>query len=168
MYSAPADIEVPRSRALIVAAVGLVGCAAGFLIDRDHFFRAWLIAYMLFLGIAVGSLALMMIQHLSGGAWGIFRRIFEASSRTLPLLAMLFVPVLLGMGYLYPWTHADLVAQDHILQYKAPYLNSTFFIVRAVLYFAGWSMLSMVLNRLSLRQDAGDASVNLPLQRLSG
>ena len=54
---------------------------------------------MLFLGIALGSLALMMIQHLSGGAWGVFRRIFEASSRTLPLLAVLFVPVLLGMQH---------------------------------------------------------------------
>ena len=54
---------------------------------RDQFFRAWLIAYLLFLGIALGSMALMMIQHLSGGAWGVFRRIFEASSRTMPLLA---------------------------------------------------------------------------------
>ena len=63
--------------------------AVGLLIDRDHFFRAWLVAYMLFLGIALGSLALMMIQHLSGGTWGVFRRIFEASSRTLPLLAVL-------------------------------------------------------------------------------
>ena len=61
---------------------------------------------MLFLGIALGSMALMMMQHLSGGAWGIFRRIFEASSRTLPLLAVLFIPVLLGMSTLYPWTHA--------------------------------------------------------------
>src|SRR3954465_5025173 len=115
MYSAPEDIAIPRSRALIVAAVGLVGCAAGFLIDRDHFFRAWLIAYMLFLGIALGSLALMMVQHLSGGAWGIFRRIFEASSRTLPLMAVLFIPIALGIQHLYPWAHADLVQTDEIL-----------------------------------------------------
>ena len=54
-------------------------------------------------------MALLMIQHLSGGAWGVFRRIFEASSRTLPLLALLFLPIVLGMGTLYPWTHADLV-----------------------------------------------------------
>ena len=70
-------------------------------------------------------MALMMIQHLSGGAWGVFRRIFEASSRTLPLMAVLFVPVLLGMTSLYPWTHADLVQADEILRHKAPYLNTT-------------------------------------------
>ena len=98
-YSPPvADIDGVRSRALIAGVVGLAVCALGFVVDRDHFFRAWLIAYMLFLGIALGSLALMMIQHLSGGIWGVFRRIFEASSRTMPLLAVLFVPVLLGMG----------------------------------------------------------------------
>ena len=85
-------------------------CALGFVFDRDHFFRAWLIAYLLFLGIALGSMALMMIQHLSGGPWGVFRRIFEASSRTLPLLALLFLPVVLGMGSLYAWTHPDHVA----------------------------------------------------------
>ena len=94
-YSPPvADIDRVRSRALIAGVIGLAGCGIGLLVDRDHFFRAWLVAYMLFLGIALGSLALMMIQHLSGGVWGVFRRIFEASSRTLPLLAVLFLPVL--------------------------------------------------------------------------
>ena len=84
---------------------------------------------MLFLGIALGSMAMMMIQHLSGGAWGVFRRIFEASSRTLPLLAVLFLRSLFGMQTLYPWTHADLVQHDHVLRHKAPYLNTPFFIV---------------------------------------
>ena len=163
-----ADLERPRFRALIVAGVGLAGCAIGFLFDRDHFFRSWLIAYMLFLGIALGSLALMMIQHLSGGAWGVFRRVFEASSRTLPLLMLLFVPVLLGMNHLYPWTDHGLVATDHILEHKEPYLNVWFFVSRAVIYFAGWWALSYFLNKWSLQQDAGDVAVNLRLQRLSG
>jgi hypothetical protein len=168
LYSAPADIDVPRSRALMVAGVGLVGCAAGFVLDRDHFFRTWLIAYMLFLGIGLGSLALMMVQHLSGGAWGIFRRIFEASSRTLPLMAVLFIPVALGMQSLYPWAHADLVQSDEILRHREPYLNATFWIVRAAIYFAGWIAIAMMLNRWSRRQDQGDVSVNLSIQRLSG
>ena len=168
-YAPPvADIERPRSRALIVAGVGLAGCAIGFVFDRDHFFRSWLIAYFLFLGIALGSLALMMIQHLSGGAWGVFRRVFEASSRTLPLLMILFVPVLLGMNHLYPWTDHGLVATDHILEHREPYLNMWFFISRAVIYFAGWWALSYFLNKWSLQQDAGDVAVNLRLQRLSG
>src|SRR5918995_6665395 len=141
-YTPLPDIELLRSRALIAGGVGLLACGIGFVIDRDHFFRSWLIAYLLFLGIALGSMALLMIQHLSGGAWGVFRRIFEASSRTLPLLALLFLPVVLGMGSLFAWTHADLVAQDEILQHKAIYLNTGFFLVRALVYFASWILLA--------------------------
>jgi hypothetical protein len=168
-YAPPAaDLDVHRSRALVAGVAGLGLCAIGFVVDRDHFFRAWLIAYLLFLGIALGSMALIMIQHLSGGTWGVFRRIFEASSRTLPLLALLFLPVILGMGALYPWTHEDHVQADEILRRKAPYLNTPFFLVRAAVYFLAWWGLSVVLNRLSARQDTGDLSVNLRLQRVSG
>ena len=168
-YTPPAaDLDALRSRALMVGLAGFVVCAIGFAIDRDHFYRSWLTAYMLFLGIALGSMALMMIQHLSGGMWGVFRRIFEASSRTIPLLALLFIPVLLGMGTLFTWTHEDHVATDEILRHKAPYLNIPFFVGRAVFYFACWAGLSWVLNRLSARQDSGDVSVNMSLQRWSG
>jgi hypothetical protein len=168
-YTLPAErFEAYGRRALIAGGIGVAASAAGFVLAPGHFFRAWLIAFMLFLGIALGSMALMMIQHLSGGSWGIFRRIFEASSRTIPLLGLLFLPVLLGMHELYPWTHPDLVAEDQILQHKAPYLNTTFFVIRALLYFVAWSALAMILNRLSLRQDSGDVSVNIPIQRLSG
>jgi hypothetical protein len=163
-----AEIDARRSRALIAGVVGLVGCAIGFVVDPTQLFRAWLIAFLLVLGIALGSLAMVMIQHLSGGAWGIFRRIFEASSRTIPMLAVLFIPILFGLHELYPWTHADLVREDHILQTKTPYLNATFFVVRAAFYFASWWLLSVVLNRLSLQQDSGDLGVNLPIQRVSG
>jgi hypothetical protein len=111
-----ADLEALRKKALMVAGAGLVLCAIGFIVDRDQFFRSWLIAFLLFLGITLGSMALMMIQHLSGGTWGVFRRVFEASSRTLPLMAALFIPVIAGMTSLYPWTHDDLVKSDEILR----------------------------------------------------
>jgi hypothetical protein len=163
-----AEVDARRSRALVAGVVGLAACGLGFVIAPAQLYRAWLIAYMLFLGIALGSLALMMIQHLSGGAWGIFRRIFEASSRTIPLLAILFIPIVLGMHDLYPWTHEELVAEDLILQNKAPYLNAPFFVVRAIIYFVIWWVLATLLNKWSLRQDTGDPRVNLPLQRLSG
>jgi hypothetical protein len=167
-FAAPASLVDQRNKALIAGGIGVALCAVGFMVDRGHFFRAWLIAYMLFLGIALGSTALIMIQHLSGGAWGVFRRIFEASSRTLPLLAVLFVPSRMGTGDLYPWAHAELVASDHILSHRAPYLNLPFWIARAVVYFAGWLTLSAVLNRLSQIQDSGDLAVNSTLQRVSG
>ena len=168
-YAPPAaDIDVPRSGALIVAGIGLVGCAIGFYMNSEQFYRSWLIAYLLFLGITLGSMALVMIQHLSGGAWGVFRRILEASSRTLLLLIVLFIPVLVGMTSLYPWTDSMLVQGDPILKQKAPYLNTWFFIARAVLYFAGWWGLSYLLNKWSQRQDAGDVAINTSIQRLSG
>jgi hypothetical protein len=163
-----AVVDAARSRALAVGAAGLVACAIGFVVDRDHFFRSWLVAYLLFLGIALGSMGMVMIQHLSGGVWGVFRRIFEASSRTLPLLAILFLPIAAGLGTLYPWTHPDHVRGDEVLQHKALYLNTPFFLARALVYFAGWIGLARVLNTLSRRQDEGDIEVNLAIQRWSG
>ena len=163
-----ADIDARRSKALIVGLVGLALCAIGFVIDRDHFFRAWLISFWLFLGISCGSLAWVMIQHLSGGQWGVFRRVFEAASRVLPLLALLGLPVLLGTHSLYPWANPDLVAKDEILRHRVLYLNTGFFVIRYVIYFAVWIGFATMLNGLSSKQDSADASVNLKLQRLSG
>jgi hypothetical protein len=163
-----ADLEALRKKALVAAGVGLVLCAIGFVVDRDQFFRSWLIAFFLFLGITLGSMALMMIQHLSGGTWGVFRRVFEASAKTVPLMAVLFLPIVAGMTALYPWTHADLVMHDEVLQKKAIYLNTGFFLARAVVYFVGWNALAWMLTGWSKKQDEGDMSVNLPIQRLSG
>jgi hypothetical protein len=168
-YSTPPHLLAHRNHALIAGVIGLAVCAVGFAVARDHFFRAYLIAYMFWLGIALGSMALMMVHHQSGGAWGlVIRRIFEASSRTLPLLAVLFLPIVLGMHQLYPWSHADHVAHDAALQHKSPYLNTPFFLIRAVMYFAAWIGTAWHLNRLSAAQDAGDITATQRMQRFSG
>lgn len=168
-YSTPPHLVAHRTRALMAGGLGLAVCAIGFIVARDHFFRAYLIAYLFWLGIALGSMALMMVHHQSGGAWGmVIRRIFEASSRTLPLLAVLFLPIVLGMPQLYPWSHADHVAHDAALQHKALYLNTPFFLVRAVIYFAAWIGIAWHLNRLSAAQDGGDAAATVRMQRFSG
>jgi hypothetical protein len=168
-YSLPEEFSARRGTALVAGVIGLVVCAIGVFVNPDHFFRAYLIAYLFWLSIPLGSLALMMVHHQSGGAWGlVVRRIFEASSRTLPLLALLFIPIVLGMGRLYPWTHADHVAHDPILQHKALYLNTPFFLVRALFYFASWIGLAMVLNRWSLRQDEGVLPATRRMQVISG
>jgi hypothetical protein len=167
-YTPPADLDAARSLALKVGLAGLAVCAIGFVVAPQHFYRAWLIGFLLWLGVSLGSMALMMIQHLSGGAWGVFRRVFEASTRTLPLMALLFLPVALGITTLYPWSHPDLVQADEILRHRAPYLNTGFFLARAFIYFAGWTLVAFTLNKWSQRQDEGDMSVNLSIQRLSG
>ena len=169
IYNAPADIDARRSRSLMIGVAALVLCAIGFFVNRDQFFRAWLIGYMLWLGVALGSMGLMMIHHLSGGAWGmVVRRVWEASSRTLPLLTVLFIPVVLGMNRLYPWTHPELMQADEVLKHKAMYLNPTFFLARSAVYFLGWNWLAWRMTALSAAQDEGDIAATRSMQRLSG
>jgi hypothetical protein len=149
-----------QQRALVVALVGLLpGTLAGFA-NPDQFFRSWLIGFLLCLGLSMGSLALLMLQHMSGGQWGLVgRRVFEAASRTLPLVVLAFIPLLFGLPNLFKWAQPATVATDHILQFKAPYLNVPFFITRAVLYFSVWLLCSWLLNKWSAQQDRGETAV---------
>ena len=168
IYHPPDDLEPRRSRALLIGVVGLVVCGIGFVINRDQFFRAWLIAYMLWLGVTLGSMALMMIHHLSGGSWGlVVRRVWEASSRTLPLMTILFVPVLLGMRTLYPWMHAEAIQAEPILRHKLAYLNPTFFLVRAAFYFLVWNVIAWKMSDWSREQDEGNVARTRSMQKLS-
>ena len=126
-YTAPPRVASFQRIAMVVGVAGLALCAAGFAADREQFFKSYLLAYMFWIGIALGSLALSMVHHLSGGAWGVvIRRVLEAASRTLPFMALLFLPIALRRcTSSYIWTNADTVAHDVILQHKAPYLNVT-------------------------------------------
>jgi hypothetical protein len=152
--------QVPLARwqrgALVVGAVGLVVCLAGALLPdtRVHFFRAWLVALNLCLGIALGGLVVVQLQYLTGGSWGlVLRRPLEAATRTLPLLTLLFVPLIFGLGDLYLWAQPDVVTHDEALQHKAPYLNVPGFLVRAAVYFIIWNVLQFLLNAWSKRHD---------------
>lgn len=145
-----------QGRALLVGALGLAAAVVGFFVSREHFFRAYLVAYLFWFGVGLGCLGILMIHHVAGGRWSAaIRRLLESGTRTLPLMALLFLPVLAGMHDLYEWTHAEEVARDPILQAKVPYLNVPFFVGRAALYFAVWLALAWFLNRWSREQDAG-------------
>ena len=149
-----------QQRALIVGIAGLVAAAIGAALNLEQFYRSWLIGFLFCLGLTLGSLGLLMLQHLSGGQWGLVsRRVFEASARTLPLVAVLFVPVLVGIPSVFEWSHTDVVMNDAVLSQKAPYLNTTFFIVRAVVYFAFWLFCSYLLTTWSSGQDQGTVGV---------
>jgi hypothetical protein len=156
--------------ALIVGAVGILASLLGAFVATDQFFRSWLLAYLFWFAIALGALPLVMLHHLVGGKWGFAtRRILESATRTLPLMAILFVQLLLGIHHLYEWSHTEVVAQDIVLQHKSTYLNTPFFIARAVAYFALWLGLGWFLNRWSAEQDStGDVSIVKRFQRLSG
>ena len=108
---------------------------------------------------ALGCLALLLLQHLTGGAWGlVIRRVLEAATRTLPLMALLFIPIILGARQIYPWTHHEEMSKTPALAQKAHlYLNVPFFAGRAALYFAIWILLAYLLTKWSREQDVSNA-----------
>jgi hypothetical protein len=151
-----------QQRALVIGAVALLAGLAGAFTNVEQFFRSYLIGVLFCLSLALGSLALLMVQHLSGGQWGLVsRRIFEASTRTLPIVAILFVPVMFGLPEIFLWARPDVVAADHVLQMKAAYLNVVFFVIRAAIYFAFWILCMWLLNKWSAGQDRGEGTTKL-------
>jgi hypothetical protein len=168
--SSPVGWDLIRKRSLVVGLVAAVLCAGGALIFPPVFFRAYLVAYIFWLGIPIGCLALLMLHHLVGGRWGfMIQRVLEAATQTLPLMGLFSIPLFFGLSDLYPWARQEIVAADPLLQQKAAYLNIPFFIARAVFYFAVWIVLGRLLVTWSLRQDqSADGTLTLRLQRLSG
>lgn len=155
--------------AVVVGAAGLIASAAGAFFWPDQFFRSYLLGFLFWIGISLGSLGIDMLQYLTGGAWGVVtRRPLESAMRTLPLMLILFVPIVFGIPYLYSWSHSDLVAKDQILRDKHAYLNVPFFLVRAAAYFAIWLALAYFLNRWSAQQDrTSDPELRARCRRLS-
>jgi hypothetical protein len=154
---------------LLAGAAGAVLSAIGYFTNAEQFFSSYLMAYMLVLGLTLGALGFVMVHQLSGGAWGVVaRQTLGAASRVMPYITILFIPIVIGMPHLYEWTHGDIVANDEILKGKAAYLNTSFFIIRAVIYFAIWNGLAFLLNAWSKQQDeTGDPTLPLRMQRLS-
>lgn len=169
-YNAPASTARISQRAFIVGIVFTLLLVVGFFLDRAQFFQSYVFAFSFWAGISVGSLALLMLQHLTGGGWGlVIRRVLEASTRTLPLVLILFVPIVLGAHSIYSWTHQEELEKHPVLLEKAKYLNLSFFTVRAVIYFALWLTLAYFLNRWSLLQDrTADRQFKKRMQVLSG
>ncbi len=168
-FSPPAALGRLNRQALLIGGIAAALSVAGLFLDRTQFFRSYLIAWVFWMGIAMGGFALMMLHHMSSGAWGLMiRRIFEAGVRTLPSLIVLFLPILFGFEELFPWARAE-AAADPILQVKAWYLNSQFFTLRAFLYFAIWGGFGWILLRLSKRQDqTGDPALFRKMQAFAG
>lgn len=158
-----------RTGGLITGAVGLLVSVAGLLVSPEQFFRGYLVAYVFWVGVSLGCLALLMLHHLSAGGWGLVsQRHLEAGALTVTVMAILFVPLLFGLHHLYEWTHAEAVAQSAVLQHKKPYLNVPFFIGRAAIYFAFWIIVVYLLRRWSVRlDDTGTSAFAQRMRRLS-
>ncbi|PYX45381.1 MAG: hypothetical protein DMG79_19395 [Acidobacteria bacterium] len=162
----PPVVKTIAQRSLIVGIVfGIVAIILAF-IRPDEFYRAYLLGFMDWLGVALGSMAIIMIRHLTGGGWGVvIRRIQGAAMRTLPLLAALFIPVILGIHKLYIWAQPlDRVENTHLREHlkdiTKTYLTTSGFIYRAIIYFAIWNLLSFLLSKWSQEGDKPGARDN--------
>ena len=141
-------------QALVVGAVALVLCGAGAYFNVAQFFRSYLVAYLFWLGITLGCLALVMLHHLVGGGWGFaVRRLLESGMSTFPVMAVFVVPLLVGLPHLYAWARPHDAAGGHVSHFKQAYLSPSFFTGRTAVFFLLWIVLAFFLARWSLEQD---------------
>jgi hypothetical protein len=162
----PPIVRKISQRSLVAGVIfGLIAVALAF-IRPDEFYRAYLLGFMCWLGLALGSMAILMIRHLTGGGWGtVIRRILGAAMRTLPLLTLLFIPVIFGIHRIYIWAQPlgnieDKHFREHLEQITQSYLTVNGFVVRAAIYFAIWNVLSFLLSKWSKQTDSPDAPNN--------
>ncbi len=142
--------------ALVVGVLGLAASALGWISEPERFYHAFLTAFVFWTSVALGGLFFTMMHHLTGARWSVvIRRICENLMMQLPWLFLAFIPVYLGIHDLYHWSHEEVVAADQALQGKAAFLNVGFFTIRTIAYFAIWSVLAVLLYRVSLKQDEG-------------
>ncbi len=143
--------------AVALIGIGVVGSVAGLALNLSHFMLSYLVAAMVVGGISVTALFFVMIQFLSRAGWSVLiRRVPEFLSALTPLMLVVFLPLLLdvwGLHTIFEWTHKEVVAQDHILQSKSPYLNEVFFTIRTLIYVLAWFWMYRVIIGNSLRQD---------------
>ena len=169
--SAPPVVKTIGQRALIVGVLVSVGAIALAFARPEEFYRGYLLGYMDWLGVALGSMAIVMIRHLTGGGWGsVIRRVLGAAMRTLPIMAILFIPLIIGVlqHQMYPWLKPlGAITEPHIREHldkhkfiKDAYLNGTGFIIRAVIYLAIWNVLSFLLSMWSKQTDRPGAPDN--------
>lgn len=161
--SLPQALSRIQRPAMIVGVAGLALCLVGAIISPRQFFQSWHFAFLFWLGIALGCMAMVMLNHLVGGEWGrLIRRPAEAAAMTLPLMFLAFVPLLFGLDELYDWAAPN--ARGH----QQTYLNIPFFITRAAIYFILWIGLAFLLRKWSLQRDrTGDARLSRRLLKLS-
>jgi hypothetical protein len=164
--TAPAIVKKISQRSLVIGVIFAVLSGALAFLRPDEFYRAYLLGFMCWLGVALGSMAILMIRHLTGGGWGtVIRRILGAAMRTLPLLAALFIPVVLGIRRLYIWAQPlsnieDKHLREHLEQITQTYLTVNGFVFRAIFYFLVWNVLSFLLSYWSKQTDKAGAPDN--------
>lgn len=174
-YKAPEELKNFQKIALGIGGIGTLTLIIASLMSpemREQALRSWLFGFAFWAGISIGSLGILLLQYLTGGAWGVItRRILEASSRTLILSALMFIPIILGATSVYEWTHPESVDETlkKILDHRSPYLNLPAWIIRAFVYFGLWFVMVYFLNKWSKQMDeTGDWKLLKKASQFSG
>ncbi len=158
-----------RNIFLIIGSIGLIISFIGAFLKPDLFYSSYLVSFVFWLSIALGSLFLLVLHYLTGAVWSVvLRRLFEHLTSVIPLFLILFIPVIFGIHHLFEWSHTEIVKNDALLTHKSAFLNTPFFIIRSLVYFVIWSFTALFFFKLSLKQDqTGDSSILTTLRRTS-
>lgn len=156
--------------ALIVCVVGVVLSIAGLVINPSQFFQSYLVAFLYCFGLSVAGLGFSMIHYLGGGRWGAaIGDVLRSSASLFWVLAIMFLPIIGGVTYLYSWSNPAVIAADPLLHHKATWFSVPVWVMRAVVYFAVWLLLSRFLDQWFVQWDkTGDPSIRRRLRNLSG
>jgi len=169
---APPVAQTIQTQSLFIGLIAGIASVAGAFFSPESFYSAYLSGFMFWLGLSLGCMAILMLYHLVGGAWGtVIRRILESGMMTLPLMAILFLPILFHLPRLYFWARPEVLADpktDHkILEIAQSYLNFNGILWRYILYFAIWIGMAYFLNRWSTEQDTVAGQSTLRFRALS-
>ncbi len=151
----PAVLQTVFQRAVAVGGLFTVLSIVAFVVDPRRAMQAYLVGFMLIVGLTLGPLGMLLTWFMPGGRWGFsMRRIWEAATRNIWLAAVAFVPLALGYKYIYPWADPNAMqGTEHLRALSAHYLNISGFVTRGIIYFAVWFFIIYLVNKYSLIQD---------------
>jgi hypothetical protein len=142
--------------ALVIGVLGLLLSAIGYFGDSKQFYFSYLTSFAFWVSLGLGGLFFTMLHHISGAKWStVLVRISQAAMSVLPIMIIFFIPIFFGIKELFDWSHPEIVAESSVLQGKAGFLNTSFFTIRAIIYFAIWGILAFLINKYSRLQDEG-------------
>src|SRR5271155_2568327 len=165
---APPVAEAIQTRSIFIGVVGAIAAITGAVLVPESFYSAYLEGYMFWLGLSLGCMAILMLHHLVGGSWSIvIRRILESGMMTLPMMFVLFIPILFHLPRLYRWARPDGMADPKIAHLTHSYLTFNGIFLRYILYFVIWIGMAYFLNRWSTEQDSAAGQSTLRFRALS-
>jgi hypothetical protein len=160
----------PLQFAVGAIVIGAIVGAIGWSQNHHQFFASYLVAWLFWNGLALGSMALLLLHNLTGGKWmEPVRPYLRAAAGLIPVMAILFIPIALNLKQIYEWADPEIVAHDEMLKYKAAfYLNEKFFLIRAAIYFTLWILLVGLLSWQARANAAPDSPAYHRFRRFSG